>query len=403
MPQKIISTNLYVPKIKKILSQLNDKILTNLKNNSTHGLFGGLSGKLLFMYNLHRLDPSLVSETLFSEKLEQLQEQLTEQPFALSNGLAGQVWFLEYLNQHDSDDYDVDLFDDIDKLFDHPLSQRPWNGEIEMVQGLAGYAPYAARRARYSDQTQLYSAIVSGFEDTATYFKNGLITWSQPAESYFRFNKENKQTAEHNLGLAHGVPGIIAALLPALQIPTLQQQVTRLLRGSCDWLLTQRSTINDNEACFGSCSGKRHQSRLGWCYGDLTIALTLARVGKALEQPNYIQQALEIALLSTKRDAASGYVIDAGLCHGFVGLTLIYQLLNKLIPHNKLANAATTWLDYTIAQYDKRGIDAFFSYNGLSEQYEEDCGFLMGYSGIGLALISAVTGDTDWTDSLLMT
>lgn len=389
--------------IKLAINMLSEKVSEVLTHDINHGLLSGLAGHLLFLYNAHKLDETLVDETLFAEKLEQLQDRLIEQSFELSNGLAGQAWVLEYLNQSESSDYDSELLEDVDFLFIKALSHEgAWVGEIEMVLGLGGFAPYAARRARFTDQTALYSKVVAGFVSTATYLDNGHITWSQPIDSVYRLEKEDKTSPEHNLGLAHGVPGIIAALLPALKVPALKDQVYQLLVGSCDWLLVNQNPDFTGKACFGSCAGDGHNSRLGWCYGDVTIALTLARVGLALDKPCYVDRALGIARHAAKRNAKSAYIKDAGVCHGFFGLVTIFQLLNKLMPHPELQQAAQNWLQYGLDKYKEEGVKSLYSYNGIEDAYSENFGFLMGYSGIGLVLVSALTGDVDWTDCLLM-
>ncbi|MBQ4847152.1 lanthionine synthetase C family protein [Pseudoalteromonas sp. MMG005] len=391
-------------KIHRIIRELANKVINHTDEVAGNGLLSGLAGHLLFLYNAHRFDPSLLDENKFTDKLELLQEGLAEQSFELSNGLAGQAWVLEYLNQANQDDYDADLLEDVDALFVESLAHNPWLGEIEMVLGLSGYAPYAARRARFTDQTELYTVIVNGLASVSTKLDNGHITWSQPSESVYRFDKDedSPRGPEYNLGLAHGVPGIIAALLPAVHIPKLKEQVTELLLGGCDWLLEQQNPDKAANACFGSCAGEGYESRLGWCYGDLTIALTLARVGKAIDRPHYVEQALEIAIHSAQRDAESGHIIDAGLCHGFVGLVTIYQLLNHIMPHPVLSDAMNTWLEYSLKQYDERGIEALYSFNGLDKTHSEDFGFLMGYAGIGIGLISFLDDDVSWSDCLLM-
>ncbi|ALU43601.1 lanthionine synthetase C family protein [Pseudoalteromonas rubra] len=389
--------------INTLLAIITDKVSTSVRDaDLPHGLLSGLAGQLLFLYKAYEYDASLVDEALFTEKLEALQEGLDQQSFEMSNGLAGQAWLLEYLNQADPENYDPELLEEVDELFRESLDHQPWQGEIEMVLGLSGFAPYASRRAKQSDQTALYGVIVSGLESTATRFDNGHITWSQPQESVYRFNKDEPTEPEYNLGLAHGVPGIIAALLPAVQIPALKERVTTLLLGACDWLLEQQSTDCTSHSCFGSSAGGEHHSRLGWCYGDLTIAMTLARVGQQLDRPSYVERALEIGLHAAGRDEQSGHITDAGLCHGFYGMAVIYQILNQLMPHPRFVQAMQYWVDYSLRQYTERGVESLYSYNGLDKAYNEDFGFLMGYAGIGLALTSLFDDDTGWVDCLLM-
>ncbi|MCO7190189.1 MULTISPECIES: lanthionine synthetase C family protein [unclassified Pseudoalteromonas] len=403
MPEQFSLSTQQRDTIHTILSIMADKVSAHIRDTELpHGLLSGLAGQLLFLYKAYEYDASLVDEALFAQKLEELQEGLDQQSFELSNGLAGQAWLLEYLNQSDQENYDPELLEEIDELFRQSLDHQPWRGEIEMVLGLSGFAPYAARRSRQSDQSALYEVIVNGLESTATHFDNGHIAWSQPEESVYRFNKDEPKEPEYNLGLAHGVPGIIAALLPAVHIPSLKERVTKLLLGGCDWLLEQQSPDSDSHSCFGSCAGNDHQSRLGWCYGDLTIAMTLARVGQALDRPSYIERALEIGLHAAGRDEKSGHITDAGVCHGYYGMALIYQILNQLMPHPRFVQAMQYWVDYSLAQYAERGVESLYSFNGIDKEYHEDFGFLMGYAGIGAALTSLFDDDTGWVDCLLM-
>ncbi|MCG9761621.1 MULTISPECIES: lanthionine synthetase C family protein [Pseudoalteromonas] len=388
--------------IQSIVSSLVKRVESDLDAVITNGLLSGLAGHLLFLYRASNYDDSWVDEEKFHQALEKLQNELAEQTPELSSGLAGQAWVLEYLNQYNDEDYDPELLDEIDSFFTSALDFSPWTGEIEMVLGLAGYSPYIARRARKTKQSTLFNRLVTGYESVAITIDEKQIAWSQPKQSVYRFDKENLEQHEFNLGLAHGVPGIIAALIPALYDDEVKERAQKLVVSGCDWLLEQQSHATDKKACFGSCAGDDSHSRLGWCYGDLTIALTLARVGHALDKPSYVDRALEIALFNVDRDEHQGHINDAGLCHGFFGLVTIYQLLNQVMPHPKLEQAALRWLDYGLQKYQQSGIAALYSYNGLDKAHQEDFSFLMGFAGIGLALIGVLDDDLDWTDCLLM-
>ncbi|WDE01272.1 lanthionine synthetase C family protein [Thalassomonas actiniarum] len=392
------------PLIEQILKQLGDTVATLPSNPGFCGLLSGLSGNLLFLYKLSVFDARLVNEEVFDDKLEFLQQQLAAHIHYndLSSGLSGQGWLLEYLNQAQGDDYDPEMCEEIDSLLQESLSQTPWPGEIEMVLGLGGVAVYAARRLLKSPSADLFETLVSHFEQAAVQVTEHTLTWSQPADSVYRFNKEEKETPEFNLGLAHGVPGIIAALLPALKIPALHQRSKSLLLQSCDWLMAQELDKHKLGSCFGSSCNEQHISRLGWCYGDLTIALTLARVGQALELPSYLEKAKEISLHAAGRDQDNGMVNDAGLCHGSAGIALVFQLLHQHLGEEKLLHTANKWLDITLDDYREKGLKGFYMFSGVTKEHEEDTGLLMGYTGIGLCLLSALTGDTDWVDSLLM-
>ena len=104
MPTHAIASPEQEAQIRAIIKKLASEVSQDLHTVQGNGLLSGLAGHLLFLFNAYRIDESSVDEVLFSEKLEQLQEQLDQQSFELSSGLAGQAWVLEYLNQADLED-----------------------------------------------------------------------------------------------------------------------------------------------------------------------------------------------------------------------------------------------------------------------------------------------------------
>ena len=404
-----MSIQLILPQTKKTKIQ---KILRTLTSNIQHtentldnlGLYSGLAGELLFLWQACQYDNQLVDEQILNDKFMFLQENMSvaSSSVQLSNGLSGLGWFIEYVNQSQYDDYDPELCEGIDEILLNTLGVKDWQGEIEMVLGLAGLSVYGARRQLTSEQTFFFDKFISHFEALATQTSENTLTWEQPVYSVYRLDKESRDKPEYNLGLAHGVPGIIASLLPALNIPPLYSRTKKLLIQSCDWLLEQELSVSDRKSYFSSLNTSTHPSRLGWCYGDLTIALILFRVGKILELPSYMEKAKEISLHAATRDEVSSAVGDAGLCHGSAGLALIFQLTAQELNMPELLDISEKWLDFTIELFDKNGIEGFYKLSGYDKTLSECTGFLEGYAGIGLCLISLLNGECDWADCLLL-
>ena len=379
--------------------------LTSLpKKTIDNGLFLGLSGQLLFQLKLSNYKPQWIDELRFSQDVESLQQGLIQSPqeISLSSGLCGQGWFLEYLNQYQSADYYPELCVDIDRILYQTINVETWNGEIEAVTGLGGFSIYAARRARKSSQLGLFTQLLKHYQQLAIITKTKTVSWPQPYSSCYRIDKENQDKHEFNLGLAHGVPGIIAALLPMLEIYTLRQSASQLITHACEWLLEQQIGPEKINSYFSNDNNTEVTSRLGWCYGDLTIALTLARVAKALDKPKYMAMATEISLYALHRNKDSGFIDDCGLCHGSAGLALIFQLLANLLEEPRLLDGANTWFYDVLKQYKYHGLQGLNRYCNITKVHIPNHGFLMGYSGIGLSILSALTADTDWVDCLLL-
>lgn len=404
-----MSSRTELSKIKQTTIKEQLKVLTSViqkTNNDVNnlGLVNGLTGELLFLWQASCYDKTLVNEEIFYEKFEFLQENFSVAAtnFSLENGLAGAGWFLEYINQAQGEDYDPELCDDIDNILLNTISVTSWRGEIEMLQGLAGLSIYGARRLLKTEQDDFYEKFINHFEKLATQIDKITLSWQQPSYSVYRLNEEDISAPEYNLGLAHGIVGIIAAILPALNIPSLYLRTKKLLVQSCDWLLQQELVGADKKSFFPSSMNDNHYSRLGWCYGDLTIALTLARVGKVLEFPSYIEKAKEISLHASQREEYSAMVQDAGICHGSSGIALIFQLLHKELQLEELIPVVNNWLNVTLELYSDKGLKGYYKYSGFEKDHIESLGLLTGYSGIGLCFLALLTGDSEWTDCLLL-
>src|SRR6185369_7304354 len=88
-----------------------------------------------------------------------------------------------------------------------------------------------------------------------------------------------------NLGLAHGVPGVIAILARYITAGVDVARARVLLEAGVDylryvaWLPSQPNS----------------QARVAWCYGDLGVAIALMSAGTALGRDDWRRDALDLA------------------------------------------------------------------------------------------------------------
>nr|WP_300976248.1 lanthionine synthetase LanC family protein [Alkalimonas sp.] len=363
----------------------------------------GLPGPLLFQWYAAKADFCAIDTIQFQQDLQQITSSvhLLGRNTTFGYGLAGYGWLLELLLAEQADDYDPDFNQEIEDFLLADIRRHDtWAGDIEFVLGLSGVAAFAARRCRNHKKSELYFAIVDAFSKIAMYESKTACCWSTPAHSLYRFDKNHPEKPEYNLGLAHGVPAVICALLPAIEHSDRNLQARKLVSDGCNWLVSQTLSANPERSFFSHCSGEQHPSRLGWCYGDLTIALTLARAGAALERPDLTSFARTVAIHAASRDAKSAMVVDAGLCHGSAGLMLIFQLLNNIIPDPALAKASDYWCEHTLRRYREDGIPGLYAFK--SGDYVMEHGLLEGLSGIGLCLLANQGVAPDWADAFLL-
>jgi hypothetical protein len=199
-----------------------------------------------------------------------------------------------------------------------------------------------------------------------------------------------REPGYRDLGLLHGVPGVVAFLAGALSQGVARARARALLVRGVAWLRRQR--LEERGAtCFPAFrlfSGERAESRTAWCYGDPGVALALHHAARALDDVALAREAALLARTALERPVALTGALDAGLCHGFAGLGQIAARFHRFTGEPVFARLARTWLE--------RALDAG-SFAALVRQADGSLGpvdapgLLVGASGVALALLGAAT------------
>jgi len=155
-----------------------------------------------------------------------------------------------------------------------------------------------------------------------------------------------------------------------------------LLEETLAFLLTEKK--DRSTWAFPAHEGVDEPARLGWCYGDLSVAFALLWSARALENARLEVLALDVARRSTARSPASGAVTDAGLCHGASGIAHMYRRLYEASDDDVFDTAADAWYGRALAYVDR---------GSLGE-------FLNGQSGFALALLGRARELGAWDEVL---
>lgn len=384
--------------IKYLLVLLAHKISKKLDGEEKLGLLDGLSGQLLFLIRVEQSIPGTVDVSLLQQQFDRLQKNLSIHPFdiSLSTGITGIGLMFELIN--DLFDCETDINSDIDQLLIKALRKTPWTGEYELLRGLTGFLLYALHRVEKTGNKELFDLVLAHLLARKHRVKGG-ITWLTGVDSLYLLNQGHQ--AETNLGLAHGNAGTLRVLTKAYhQCPS--EDLKYIIQQHSDWFLEQgRSGYQGSYfGCFG---GDTRQSRLAWCYGDLSNSLVLWHTGEALNNFKIKQYARKIALHSARRCLETSGVTDMGLCHGASGNAVIFNTLYQQMGEPTLQQASDYWLAHVfMAANSDKGLNALFRYDPLEGSYQESFGLLEGYAGIGLALLSLADYDKRWQSALLM-
>jgi lantibiotic modifying enzyme len=318
---------------------------------------------------------------------------------SLYSGLSGIAWTVDYLQNNSGEPFE-DYNEELDQHFDQLLSTPVWKGEYELISGLCGIGLYGLCRCDIDSGKKIAEKVIHHLIKRKCTDANGTY-WATDADSVYGHTEEN--TEEINLGLAHGTTGVIALLSMAVKKQVLLTQTAPLLQSACDWLLAQK---NDDPAqgYFSYNSLKQCQSRLGWCYGDLSNAYVLYKASLVLQNKVLADTALSIAIATCERKKDQSGMVDASICHGSAGIMLMYLRLSFYSGDETLKVAAQYWLAQTLELADSaEGLSGFNYYRSRNKAAEEDLGFLEGFAGIGLALLASIqTTEPDWDEVLML-
>jgi lantibiotic biosynthesis protein len=356
---------------------------------------GGDAGIALFYGYLARAGD--VDDDLAATYLERAAEAMAEMPLspALHGGYTGVAWAIEHLVS--SEEEPGDLPEEIDAALLELVSRSPWSSPYDLVSGLVGIGVYALeRRGRGAD---LLTALVARLDELAEPAAGGL-TLRTPPEQLSPAMRAQYPAGQHNLGAAHGVPGVIALLGSAGG-----DAARRLRDGLGAWMRSVRQPAPGSlypYALGGDGRPLDPACRAAWCYGDPGIAAALLRGARGCGDGGLEELALEAAGRGAARTRADADVVDAGLCHGAAGLLHLFNRLYQATGLEELRAAALRWAGEALAMRNE-GVAGFRAYRpSEASPWVADPGFLTGAAGIGLALLAATTDvEPRWDAALL--
>ncbi len=327
----------------------------------------------------------------------------------LFTGFPGVAWAGEHFRKLAGEEAPgrEDANADVDAILDEGLLAAEDTAlEWDLVEGLSGIAVYAYERLPRASGRDLLAKVVDALASAAHHETNGLA-WRTPRRR--RRVEVSAEDPEWDLGLAHGVPGVIAALGLAVGAGVRTEEATRLLDGAVPWLLAQRLPLGDI-SCFPSYTGRDVApvpARCAWCYGDPGVAVALLGAARRAGRPEWEDAARRIARLAASVRDRRDDVVDAQFCHGAAGVAHIFLRLHRATGDGALADAARHWFGRALAmRRPGHGLAGFrtWTYERTQEgEWMDDPRLLTGIAGTGLALLGAVADiEPDWDRAFLL-
>lgn len=292
---------------------------------------------------------------------------------------------------------------EIDELLLSSLPLLSEEGRYDLFEGLVGLGVYALERLPRPSAATLLESVVARLAVLAEPAGEGVCFFNSPGNMPPQYQSLYPR-GTYNLGMAHGVSGVIALLGSVCKAGVATEQARPLLDASVSWLLA-RARPAGSEFRFANTYTPYQESsdycRLAWCHGDLGVSTALLRAARGTGEAAWEAEARETARAVATRWIDDPRISDAELCHGAAGLGHLFNRLYQETGEEPLGEAARYWLHRAMDMYAPgAGVGGYRMFE--AGHWFDHPGFRVGSGGIGLALLAAVSSVEPGWDRLLL-
>lgn len=385
--------------ITEILAKIQYELsLTDLE---TPSLMQGKAGKEL--YNLKYLQ--YIKDTN-NEHFETAVQDIAESSInyaypSFCSGKSGINWFFTYLHKSgilNKEDCKLICSDDI-QLANVALNMLQ-NYNYDFLHGATGIAYYLL----YAKSTEFPSFFPRFFDLLKILQQKSKTKITIP---FYDLKSGKIVPNQVNLGLAHGIPSLLKFCLECYKQNICQEEAKLMGTDIINFIIT-RINKDKSKSYFGQIVEVDKEidmnSRLAWCYGDLSLSYILYQAGVVFNDITTTNFAIEVMLNTTNRhDSRDIRIFDACVCHGSAGLAHIYNKIWHSTKETTFKEACDFWIQKTIRfAVHRDGVAGYKKFDPTDCTYRNDYGLLEGVAGIGLVLISYINNDFSWDYCLML-
>ena len=277
----------------------------------------------------------------------------------------------------------------------------------DLISGLVGVGVHFVERLPDEAAREGLVRILDELERTAVEAEGG-VSWFTAADLLPEWQRKRAPQGYYNLGVAHGVPGVMWLLGKLCARGVEADRARTLLEGSLRWLLAAHPDPGTPDLPSWIAPGVRREPnrRMAWCYGPLGAAAVVWEAAREGGDSAGEEWGRTMSFACAGVEPSESGNRDAALCHGAAGNAHIFHRLYRRTGDERFREAALAWFDEALT-YRKPGVgvggfQAWAEVDG-KQGFVDDASFLGGSAGIGLALLAAIT-DTDpaWDRLLLL-
>jgi len=384
--------------------------ITSLPGERDPSLAGGQAGLALLYAWLARTRHLPQDDVLACQCLDQAIEAVSTQAMnaSLWGGFTGVAWAADLVDRL-LDPAAEDRSEAVDDALLRLMSRANlWSAPYDLVVGLTGLGVYALQRYPRPLATECLCRVVERLHERAQHDEHGLYWWTPPAEILNHEARKQYPSGRADLGVAHGVAGVIALLGGICGAGVEQATARPLLEGAVSWLLAHPvpTEAGPTFPIWVAPGFRPSPARCAWCYGDPGIAAALLMAARGVGDAGWEQAAVALACRAAERPASETGVVDASFCHGAAGLAHIYNRMYQASGEPKLGRAALYWLERTLDFYRlaRDNGDSWVQGSKDPNQPEPWTGIDLvdGAGGVALVLLAAATSAEPTWDRMFL-
>lgn len=394
--------------IEVVLNQIfTQAIITNPTN--FYGLLEGNAGVALFCANYYSHNPTENVGEVLGDYINDvvLLSSENEQHPSLATGVTGVAYLLRYLIKMEVlDEDELSYLAEIDQYIVASLQADFKSKNYLLLYGAIGKSVYLFHNL------EKYASVIEQVVDFLNEIKcqdsTGKIWW-------YKFTNDPNRTEVINLGMAHGISGILMFLMKCYSHGIKKSLCESLVRSALSFVLSVKKEDVYSLYPVGINDELNLAGRLAWCYGDLNIALIFFQASKVLNDAAYRSEGVKVVESIIKRNLLTSFinyedqnqVYDPGFCHGTAGVAYILMVLHQLSGVGELERLAHEYLNYTLLATrvklnNAEEVERTKEISGTPYVKAPAKNLIEGFSGIGLVLLSFLGKGDDWKELFLL-
>lgn len=232
---------------------------------------------------------------------------------SLFEGLPSTAWSLRRVDSAIPVAGATNYLEDVHMLLIEQIKDLLDQAPIGLLDGVGGAIAYAVQCMNQGELTALMSNVEKWLIQSFEF-------WASEAAVY----AGERETTRTDMGIAHGLPGLLGPLANACDRGAMSPDGVGLVRSGFDYLWRFAVHERTGGAYLPHFQHRVTRGRLAWCYGSLGAAFAYLQAGRLRnENIDRANDLINASLNQYEQEHLS--ITDASLCHGQSGVALMFS------------------------------------------------------------------------------